>query len=287
MPPAGSAGPGDRNRASHAGSTSSLEFVMRAFPSVLAALGILGAGPALALGICVEGNYPPFSEVTPDGRIVGFDVDIAEALCGEIGESCDLVQVSWQRMIPALTAGDCDAIISSMSDTPERRLLIDFTVRYYRAPVRFVAPSDAGLDDAPTAMADKVVGVQRGTINQNFMQANYPDVSLRLYGNQEHVLLDLTLGRLDAVLGEAPQLDVGFLRTPAGEGFAFFGDDHYDPVLQGDGAAIGVRKDDPELRDRLSAAIAAIRASGAYDAIAARYFDIDIYGPEEIVAGSG
>lgn len=260
---------------------------MRALTTVLAALSAFGAGPALALGICVEGTYPPFSQVTPDGEIVGFDIDIAEALCGEIGETCELVQVSWQRMIPSLNDGTCDAIIASMSDTPARRQLIDFTVRYYRAPVRFVGPQDAGLDDDPAALTDKVVGVQRGTINQSFMQVHYPATSLRIYGNQEHVLMDLSLGRLDAVLGEAPQLDAGFLNTPAGTGFAFFGSDHYDPALQGDGAAIGVRKSDPELRDRLSAAITALRESGVYDEIAGRYFDIDIYGPPEAVAGAG
>jgi len=251
---------------------------MRALVSVLAAVASLGAAPALALDVCVEGSYPPFSEVTPDGEIVGFDIDIAEALCAEIGETCSLVQVGWQRMIPALNGGDCDAIVASMSDTAERRQLIDFTIRYYKAPVRFVGPAGAGLDDTPETMASKVVGVQRGTVNQSFMQANYPQTPLRLYGNQEHVLLDLTLGRLDAVLGEAVQLDAGFLNTPAGDGFAFFGADHFDPAIQGEGAAIGVRKGEPALRDRLSAAIAAIRASGTYDAIAARYFDIDIYG---------
>ena len=110
------------------------------------------------------------------------------------------------------------------------------------------------------------------------MTAHYPATGLRLYGNQEHVLLDLTLGRLDAVLGEAVQLDAGFLKTPAGEGFAFFGKDHFDPAIQGNGAAIGVRKEDNALRDRLSAAIMAIRADGSYDTIASKYFDIDIYG---------
>ena len=216
--------------------------------------------------------------MTADGQIVGFDIDIAQALCEKIGETCRLVRTSWQRMLPALTSGQCDAIVASMSDTPERRKTIDFTVRYYRAPVRFVGPQGTKLDDSPEAMAGKVVGVQRGTTNQSFMTAHYPATALRLYGNQEHVLLDLELGRLDAVLGEAVQLEAGFLKTPAGQGFAFFGAPRFDPAIQGDGAATGVRKADAELRDGLSAAIAAIRADGTYDRIAARYFDMDIYG---------
>jgi polar amino acid transport system substrate-binding protein/arginine/ornithine transport system substrate-binding protein len=241
-------------------------------------VAVLAAGPAAALGICVEGDYPPFSDVREDGTVVGFDIDIAEALCARIGESCTFVQVSWGRMIPALTGGTCDAIVASMSDTAERRERIDFTDRYYKAPVRFVGVAGAGLVDTPEGMAGKVVGVQRGTINQAYLRAHYPAATLRLYGNQEHVLLDLSLGRLDAVLGEAVQLEAGFLDTPAGEGFAFFGGAHFDPAIQGRGAAIGVRKGEDALRERLNAAIAAIRGDGTYDAIARRYFDFDIYG---------
>jgi ABC-type amino acid transport substrate-binding protein len=245
---------------------------------VAVVVATVAAGPGIALDVCVEGAYPPFSEVTADGAIVGFDIDIAAALCDELGEPCSYRLTRWERMIPALTGDVCDAIVASMSDTDERRREIDFTERYYRSPVRFVGPAGTAVDDTPEALAAKVVGVQRGTVNQVFMDRHYPDTALRLYGNQEHVLLDLTLGRLDAVLGEAVQLDSGFLRTPAGEGFAFFGAAHFDPEIQGRGAAIGVRKADTDLRDRLSGAIAAIRADGRYEAIAGRYFDVDIYG---------
>ena len=247
--------------------------------AVVLALAAAGAaGPASALGVCVEGAYPPFSEVLDDGTIVGFDIDIAGALCARIGETCTLVQTDWVRMIPALEGGDCDAIVASMSDTAERRARIAFTERYYKAPVRFVGATGADLDDAPAALAGKVVGVQRGTINQAYMRAHYPDARLRLYGTQEHVLLDLDLGRLDAVLGEAVQLEAGFLDTPAGAGFTFFGGEHFDPAIQGSGAAIGIRLEDTALRDRLNAAINAIRSDGTYDTIARRYFDFDIYG---------
>jgi lysine-arginine-ornithine-binding protein len=251
---------------------------MRVRLSAAALVAAVLASPASALGICVEGAYPPFSEVLDDGTIVGFDIDIAGALCGRIGETCTLVRTDWDRMIPALVGGDCDAIVASMSDTPERRARIAFTERYYRAPVRFVGLRDAALDDAPGALDGKAVGVQRGTVNQTYMRTHYPGARLRLYGSQEHVLLDLALGRLDAVLGEAAQLGPGFLETPAGGGFAFFGRGHFDPDIQGSGAAIGVRKEDAALLARLDEAIAAVRADGTYDTIARRYFDFDIYG---------
>lgn len=242
----------------------------------------VGAGAAAsAMTVCVEGSYPPFSEHAADGALVGFDIDMAQALCAEIGQSCGLRETSWSQMIPTLVAGECDAIVASMSDTPERRERIAFTTRYYRSPLQLVARAQSAVAKEPDVLAARTIGVQRDTVNQVFMQRHHPEARLKVYGNQEHVLLDLGNGRLDAAMGETVQLDLGFLETPAGKGFVLVGAPQFDPAIQGSGAAIGVRKEDTDLRDRLSAAIAAIRADGRYEAIAERYFDFDIYGSDD------
>ena len=242
-----------------------------------AAFGLTAAGPALALNLCVEGAYPPFSETADDGSIVGFDIDIGQALCAEMGETCELVKVDWDGMIPALLEKKCDAIVASMSATEERKQVIDFSDKYYQVPNRFVGPADAGLTDTPEGMAGKLVGVQRGTIHQNYMEAKYPDTELRLYGTHDEMLLDLQAGRIDAVMSEV-MAEGEFLESPAGEGFAFIGGDHLAPAIHGTGVGVGVRKEDTELRDRFSAAIAAIREDGTYQPIADKYFDFDVYG---------
>ncbi len=250
----------------------------RMLSAVAAAATLAVASPALALNICVEGAYPPFSETSADGTIVGFDIDVANALCGEIGETCTMVKVDWDGIIPALLEKKCDAIVASMSITEERKQVIDFTKKYYQTPARFVAAKDTDLVATPEGMAGKLVGVQRGTIHQAFMEAHYPDTELRTYGTQDEMDLDLTAGRLDAVMADSIALDDGFLKTDAGKDYAFLGDPQYDPAIHGEGAGIGVRKEDTELRDKLSAAIDAIRANGQYDEIVAKYFDFDIYG---------
>ena len=177
----------------------------------LAAAGLLAAAPALALNLCVEGAYPPFSEVAPDGSIVGFDIDIGQALCAEMGETCELVKVDWDGIIPALLEKKCDAIVASMSATEERKQVIDFIAKYYQLPNRFVAKADAGLTDTPEGMAGKVVGVQRGTIHQDYMEAHYPDTELRLYASQDEANLDLAAGRVDALMADTVSLEDGFL----------------------------------------------------------------------------
>jgi ABC-type amino acid transport substrate-binding protein len=250
---------------------------MRMLTAAAATLVAALAAPASALDICFEGTYPPFSEIQSDGTPTGFDIDIARALFEEIGESFAFIETRWTDMIPSLTGKRCDAIVASMSDTPARRQDIDFTVPYYRSPLRFVARAGAAAESKGWP-EDRVIGVQLDTVGQNYMDAHYPATELRLYGNQEHLLLDLYAGRLDAALGESAQLDAGFLQTPAGEGFAFVGPPMFDPAIQGTGAAIGVRKEDAALRDKLSAAIEVIRANGVYQHIQSQYFKTDIYG---------
>ncbi len=246
--------------------------------SAAAALGLAAAAPAMAMNICVEGAYPPFSETTPEGTVVGFDIDIANALCKQIGETCTMVKVDWDGIIPALLEKKCDAIVASMSITEERKKVIDFTTKYYQTPAIFVAKEGTDLVDTKEGMAGKTVGVQRGTIHQVYMETYYPDTQLQLYGSQDEMTLDLTAGRLDAVMADSIALTNGFTKTPAGAGYAPFGTPKLDPAIHGVGAGIGVRKEDTALRDKLSAAIAKIREDGEYKAIEAKYFDIDIYG---------
>ena len=128
------------------------------------------------------------------------------------------MKVDWDGIIPALLEKKCDAIVASMSATEERKQVIDFSAKYYQLPNRFVARPTPGLTDTPEGMAGKVVGVQRGTIHQNFMEAHYPDTELRLYGTQDEADLDLAAGRVDALMADAVSLDEGFLKTPAGRG---------------------------------------------------------------------
>ncbi|QPH53122.1 transporter substrate-binding domain-containing protein [Pontivivens ytuae] len=246
--------------------------------AALAASTVAGAGFAQGLDICVEGAYPPFSFTTEDGAVEGFDIDIANALCNEMGVECEMVKTDWDGIIPALLEDKCDAIIASMSITEERKQVIDFSEKYYQTPAVFIAEEGRFADDSAETLADAVVGVQRGTIHQDFMEGEYPDVELRLYAAQDDAYLDLTAGRIDAIMADSIAMDEGFLKTEAGEGYAMIGEGYSIPQYHGDGAGIGVRQEDTELRDNFTAAIAAIRASGQYDEIASEYFDFNIYG---------
>lgn len=255
---------------------------MRRIITALAAAALLAAGGAAAAGeklrIGVEGAYPPFSWKEADGTLKGFDIDIAMALCKELGRECELVEQDWDGMIPALLARKYDAIVASMSITEERKKRVGFSAKYYNTPNYFVAAEGSGIEISPAGLAGKAVGVQRGTTHQCYVEKAFPDADLRLYATQEEVFLDLAAGRLDAQASDAIQAKEGFLETDAGKGFEFVGGEQFDLQCHGEGAGVAVRKDDGELRDAFSAAIAAIRASGVYGSINDRYFDFDVYG---------
>jgi arginine/ornithine transport system substrate-binding protein len=245
---------------------------------------MLGGGGSAAqekekLRIGVEGAYPPFSEVTPSGELKGFDIDIAHALCAEMNVECELVQQDWDGIIPALLARKYDAIIASMSITPERKRAVDFTNKYYQTPAKFVRKKGSGIEITKEGLEGKTVGVQRATIHDNYITSEYGDtVNIKRYGTQDEAYLDMVAGRLDLLLADSMALKQGFLDTEQGKDYEFVGPDLTDPKYFGEGAGIAVRKGDDELRERLNQAIDSIREKGVYDEIASKYFDFDIYG---------
>ncbi len=231
--------------------------------------------------IGVEGAYPPFSAVTTSGELIGFDIDIANALCAEIGSECSLVQQDWDGIIPALLARKYDAIIASMSITEERKKKVAFSKKYYNTPGRFAQPKGAGNEISKAGLKGKTVGVQRATIHDNFITGEFGDaVDVRRYGTQDEAYLDAVAGRLDLLMADSVAMEEGFLNTDDGAGWEFVGPGFTDPEYFGAGAGIAIRKGDQDLVELFNNAIDAIRANGTYQEINAKYFDYDVYGGE-------
>ena len=229
--------------------------------------------------IGVEGAYPPFSYVQPDGQLAGFDIDIAKALCEAMGSECVLVAQDWDGIIPALLAKKYDAIIASMSITEERKQKVDFTNKYYQTPAKFIMKKGLMPEFSREAMKGKKVGVQRATIHDRYLTDNYgSDVEIVRYASQDEAYLDLTAGRVDMLLADSVALSDGFLKKPEGKDYQFIGPDLNDPKWFGEGAGIAIRKGETELADKFNKAIETIRANGVYKKIQDKYFDFNVYG---------
>jgi polar amino acid transport system substrate-binding protein len=247
-----------------------------------AAMVALAAGVANAeikkVVIGTEGAYPPFNNLTSDGKLVGFDIEIAEALCAEMKVECEFVTQDWDGIIPALLAGKFDAIIASMSITDERKKVVDFTDKYYNTPPAIAVPKDSELKGVTAADLSGIrMGAQSSTTHSNYAEEKFPDTDLQLYPTPDEYKLDLASGRIDAAIDDVIVLSE-WLKTDDGACCKILGTLTPDPVINGEGAGIAIRKGEDELKEMFNKAIQAIRANGKYKEINDKYFAVDVYG---------
>ena len=224
-----------------------------------------------------EGAYPPFNERAADGSLIGFEIDLGQALCEKIKRKCEFLAQEWDGMIPGLLADKYDGIFASMAITEERKKKIDFTNKYYQTGGAFVARKGTTIDVSDKKLGGKVIGIIPGT-TQCYMEKAFPDATVKVYKTADSLYLDLVSGRIDAVLSDAIAIDFGLLKTDRGKDMAFASEIYTDRECFGEGVGIGMRKEDTDLREQFNKAIAEVRADGTYDKIEKKYFQYDIYG---------
>lgn len=234
--------------------------------------------------VATEGAYPPFNFVDATGALQGFDVDIANALCSKMQVTCEISKQDWDGMIPGLLAKKYDVIIASMSITEERKQKISFTGKYYNTPAVIVAPANTPItlgadgNPDPASMKGLKIGVQRATIHENFARDKFKESEIVVYDTADNANLDLTGGRLDARMDDILVLQDQVVK-PNGDKFKIMGKGWSGGML-GDGAGIGLRKEDEQMRTAFDEAIKTIRADGTYKTINDKYFNFDVYGGE-------
>ena len=226
--------------------------------------------------VAVEGNYPPFSVMSPDGKLGGFDIDVARALCVEMKADCTLVQQEWDGMIPALNVKKFDMIVASMTITDERKKAVDFTDPYYDVPSRWVAKAGMFKDATVASFKGKKIAVLRNSPRAKYVAENYKGIDVLEVAKETDVYLELLAGRADIGIGSSVVSGEALLKKPEGKAYQQVG-----PAVNigaGSGVGIAVRKEDSALRDKLNVALKGIRANGTYKKMADKYFDFDVSG---------
>jgi lysine/arginine/ornithine transport system substrate-binding protein len=228
----------------------------------------------------VDPSYPPFESKGADGKFHGFDIDLGEQICARLNAKCVWVENDFDGMIPALKARKFDAILSAMSNTPQRAAQIAFSDKTYNMTASLIARKGSNLALTPEGLSGKSIGVEQGSSALTYAKMYWEPAGARIvsYQNQDQVYEDLISGRLDAAFQATAQAETGFLKTPRGAGFEFVGKPLNDPKIFGEGAAIGMRKTDTELISQINRALASIIKDGTYKSMASKYFDFDIYG---------
>ena len=186
------------------------------------------ASNALAdkIKIGTEGAYPPWNSKDASGKLIGFEVELAQELCAIMKHECTIVEQDWDGMIPALLMRKFDAIMAGMSITEERLKSINFSQGYADEVASLAVMKGSSLanlqtiksislskksgevkktlDQLKNVLSGKTIGVQTGTIHQNFLESgDVGKVNVRKYKTQDEVNLDLAAGRIDAALAAA------------------------------------------------------------------------------------
>ena len=251
--------------------------------ALAAAIGLAAISGAAAqqvrVGFAAE-PYPPFTSPDASGNWEGWEVDFMKAICAEAKLDCVVTPVAWDGIIPALTTSKIDMIIGSMSITPERQQTIDFSDKYYNSLPGIIGPKDQKFEPTPEGLAGKTLGVQVATIHQVYANKYFAPagVTVKEYQTQDEANNDLAAGRIDAVQADSVAM-LEFLKTEQGSACCDMkGMVKDDPEVLGLGVGVGLRKGETELKEKINAAIKAIRANGTYDEITKKYFDFDVYG---------
>lgn len=220
--------------------------------------------PTMQIKIATESSFKPFSYTDAQGNLIGFEIDLANALCEQMQAQCDISSQDWDGLIPGLNAKKFDAVMAGMSITPDRSEVVQFSDPYFHNALVLIGKK--GEDMSLDTLAGKSVAAQRATVASGYLADNYPNVTVKLYDTQDNAYLDLKAGRADAMLSDkVPAYD--WLKTDAGAEYEVKGGE----IDIDDMVAIALRKDDP-LVGKFNIALAELKANGKYDAIAGSYF---------------
>jgi len=248
--------------------------------------------------IATEGAYAPWNFTGAGGKLEGFEIDLANELCGRMKVKCEIVAQDWDGIIPALQAKKYDAIMAGMTITDKRKEVINFSVPYADTPSVFLtatnsplaklpgtgqafnlstqqAAAEKAIEDLKPLLKGKSIGVQTSTIQANFADKYLKGTAeIREYKTTEQHDLDLAAGRIDAVFAGAAQV-IGTLEKPDFKDYAVAGPSLTGGLL-GAGIAVGLRKDEVDLKKAFDEAIQGAIKDGTVQKLSMKWFKTNV-----------
>ena len=222
-------------------------------------LGASAAASAQELTFAMEPSYPPFETTNEKGEIIGFDVDVTNAICKEIQATCKFKGEAFDALIPNLKAKRFDASISAIDITDARAKQVLFSDAYYDSTASYVT-----LKGKATLESAKNVGVQNGTTFQQYTVAETKQYTTKAYASLQSAILDLKSGRIDMIFGDTAVLADMISKEPE---MQFVGEKVANKKYFGNGLGIAMHKSNKELAEQLNKGLAAIKANGEYQKI--------------------
>lgn len=220
-------------------------------------------------------DFPPFNFRDDKGELVGFNVDLARALCADLAITCTVQAWPWDQAARALEDKLGDALIAGLALTPQNGALFDFSQIYLMLPGRFVTPVAVAAGFDPTSLNGKRVAVRRGSTHAEFIRRYLPAAGLIQFDSEILALDGLSKGEADAYFGDAMRASF-WLNEHVGC-CEFAGEPYFRPDLFGDGLAIAVPAGHDAVRQAIDYGLARLKRSGVYDELYLRWFPVSFY----------
>jgi polar amino acid transport system substrate-binding protein len=232
----------------------------------------------VAIRFLTDNDFPPFNYLGEDGSLVGFNIDLARALCLEIGATCDIQARPWEQLLPALARGQADALIASHATSARALVAADFTDTYFHTPARFVGTKkSAALTVSPEGLMGKRIGVARGTSHEAYLRAFFYESVIQPFENADLARDALIGGQVDLLFDDGISLVFWLGGLLSKDCCEFKGGPYFEPRFFGDGMAVAVGRSDVQLKSLINVALRKLRDSGRFDELILRHFPTRVY----------
>jgi len=232
----------------------------------------------VVLRFLTTGDFPPFNFYDEDGVLTGFNVDLARAICLQLQVTCEVSERPWAQLLPSLQKSDVDAVIAGHAVTAQALQKVAFSDRYFHTPGRLARRrKNTGLTATPEGLEGKRIAVASGTAHEAYVRQFFRGSRILVFDNPDIAREALKAGEVDVVFGDAVSLSFWINGTASEQCCTFSGGAFLEPKFFGDGMAIALPKDDPQLKADVNNALAEVRTSGRFIELVTRYFPFRLY----------
>lgn len=237
-------------------------------PVASAAASAPAPAPAKVYVVGTDAAYAPFESQNEKGEIVGFDIEVLQAVAAKAGIEVKFVNTPWEGIFNALGQGDRDMVVSAVTITEERKGTMDFSDPYFDAQQLIAVKENSKI--AKFADLKKLkVGVQTGTTGDEAVTKllGKTSTNIKRFESTPLALKELESGGVDAVVADNGVVIHYVANNPGGK-FKTVSDKEFVPEQYG----IALKKGNTELQGKINKGLADIRADGTYDKIFTKYF---------------
>nr|WP_314900538.1 basic amino acid ABC transporter substrate-binding protein [uncultured Deefgea sp.] len=226
------------------------------------------ANAAKTYQVATDAAYAPFESLNNKKEVVGFSVDVLEAIAKKSGMKIKFINTPWEGIFATLSTGDRDMVISSVTITPERKQSMDFSDPYFEAK-QLIAVGKNSKVSKFTDLKTLKVGVQTGTTGDEVIQKLQGKTSpnIKRFESTPLAIKELENGGVDAVVADNGVV-VNFVANNPNSKLKMIDDATFAKEYYG----IAVKKGNKALLEQTNKGLAAIKADGTYDKIYNKYF---------------